>query len=159
MDKRENKNHFALYGRVVIPRVFCKNCKEYSLIINNKSACCEESVDLEEIKETKRMTAGESIRRMLPAKIKLEILESQNNQCIYCEMPFGSLVRRGNKSIYLKRHYDHSIPFSYSQDNSCGNFVASCQICNLSKNNLMFSTLEEAKTYLALKRHEKGYNF
>jgi hypothetical protein len=48
-------------------------------------------------------------------------------------------------------HWDHVVPFVFSGGND--GFVAACPWCNLHKSDKIFDTLEEARTYLALKRH------
>ena len=83
----------------------------------------------------------------------------QDNKCLYCDKEFGTPYERNNKVRFTKVHYDHLIPYSYSQ--SCDNkdFVASCNICNHIKYNLMFDTVEEVFRYVEYNRKKKGYKY
>ena len=85
---------------------------------------------------------------MPSAAIKKLILDLQQGRCFYCERVLGSTVMLRRRRITLKCHYDHLVPYSYSQNNQTENFVAACHVCNRWKFNLIFQTIEEAAVYL-----------
>lgn len=94
------------------------------------------------------MSEAASIRRTPTPTERKEILELQQDRCLYCDRLFGTAVIRKEKLVFLRTNFDHFVPFSYSQNNYAYNFVAACQICNGIKSNLMFKTLEEARVYV-----------
>ena len=156
--------HFALYGNTVLPYIKCPYCKELNPVIKGKIVCCDREVANELIKITriKRYSLATEHRRHIPKSLKEEILDLQNNTCLYCLENLETYVIKMTPSgkvrkIYLKIEFDHLVPYSYSANNKNYNFAAACQVCNRIKSNLMFSTLEQAREYILLRRKEKGY--
>ncbi len=79
-----------------------------------------------------------------------DILAEQRGQCLYCGNVFGDVVVRHKtgKHTVLKLHWDHLIPWVYSQDGRAQNFVASCHVCNGIKGSLVFETITEVRDYV-----------
>lgn len=141
------RRHYALYGNVVIPREYCPSCRQWALVIQGRLACCSDTTDLGS-RRMKRMSEAADVRRQPTEEEKRQILEAQENRCLYCQRLFGSAVIRKVKLLWLKVTWDHLVPFSYGQNNNGYNFAASCQICNGLKGSLMFATIDEARTYV-----------
>lgn len=142
------RRHYALYGNVVIPREYCRSCRQWALVIGGRRACCNQTTDLGS-RRIKRMSEPALIRRQPSEGEKRQILEMQENRCLYCLKTFGSPVIRKEKLIWLKVTWDHVVPFSYSQNNNVSNFAAACHVCNGLKGSLVFATIEEARTYIS----------
>jgi 5-methylcytosine-specific restriction endonuclease McrA len=98
-------------------------------------------------------------RRMPPPSARGEILARQNHRCLYCEGQFGDVVVRDGRAIVLRVVWDHFAPFSTYGDNSDGNFVAACQICNDFKRARIFQTREEAASYLVRRWAKAGISW
>lgn len=148
--------HIALYGNVSMLRGWCDSCQSWALVVDGLSACCGEEVESSS-DVIKRMTHPEACRKLLKSEERRAILESQDYRCIYCEKRFDSEVERHGKIVRLRVHWDHQIPFSYSQNNTVTNIAAACQICNLMKGALIFKDIEEARIHIqgALEREER----
>ena len=71
---------------------------------------------------------------------------------------FGVEVERdGSDSTTLVIHWDHWEPFSHQANNTPENFVAACQVCNLTKSNLVFKDEDEAHEIMRRKWIKKGW--
>lgn len=71
---------------------------------------------------------GNLARRIPSLMIQSQLIETQTGRCGYCN---SSLVDQVIE-------WDHFEPFSYSNDNSRENWVASCQPCNRRKKDHVF---------------------
>ena len=149
--------HNAVYGSVVLERAFCTACDCWSIVQDNKHLCCDKRRVIPP-KNYKRMVESTSGRKKPGAKDRRKILQEQGNCCLYCTLPFGSKVLRGTKVVKLQLHWDHLVPYSYSQNNLGSNFVAACHVCNNIKSDKCFNSLEEAKQFIIQKRLAKGYD-
>lgn len=140
--------HWALYGTTRMLRGTCEQCQTTALIIDQKFACCGARVE-SEAQFAKRMCHPEQCRRRPSKETQLRLLAEYHNCCAYCDGMIGGLLRRKGKLVKRRLHWDHNIPWSYSQDNSDENFLPSCHICNAIKSDLMFKTVEEVRIYVA----------
>lgn len=147
--------HLALYGNVSLPRQFCERCKAYAFVIDGLIQCCDRDVELK-LKRVRRMSNPEQRRKQPKKSARQAVIAAQGNLCLYCDLEFGSVVYRRGKPVKLKRHWDHVVPYSYSQNNCPENVVAACHVCNLIKSDLVFETLEQAKEHITSRRWEKG---
>jgi len=148
--------HLALYGSVAIERQYCVDCHGYAFILDGKMACCGANAD-GVTRKTRRMIEAESKKRSPKWSYRKKQMERQDGKCLYCGLPLDGYVFRNGKASRIKIHWDHVVPYSYSQNNHDTNFVASCHVCNLIKSDMVFQTLEEARSYVQIKREEKGY--
>lgn len=94
---------------------------------------------------------------MATAEDKYAILISQRGCCIYCGNPLDGFVYKRGNSIDLELEWDHAIPRALRVINDESNIVASCQICNSIKNDLVFDTIEEARGWIQERRRKDGY--
>ncbi len=147
---------YALFGNVGLKRAFCRACDGNALIVDDKFQCCDR-VYSGRVGRTVRESQPEFKRRTPCKKDRLAILERQSNKCLYCELPFDSVVLRGNRTTRLTPRWDHLIPFNYSQDNCPENFVAACQVCNGIKGDKCFDTITDARDHIRARRAQKGY--
>jgi hypothetical protein len=152
----------ALYGSRKIQREYCKECRSWAFVIENKIQCCDAVFNEAENKkfQVKRMTTLNKGRKR-PSKEKIkQMLDIQNNRCIYCEIPFGTafIHPRLDKLRFTCVCLDHFIPYSYLKDNKLDNFLCACQICNGIKTNKMFDSVEDARAYIKYRRLRKGYD-
>lgn len=95
---------------------------------------------------------------MATADEKYAILISQRGCCMYCGKPLDGVVFRKGKSVDLELQWDHAIPRALRVIEHESNIVASCQICNLIKSDLVFETVEEAREWINGRREEEGYS-
>lgn len=155
MRSQKRGDYVGLYGNVRIPKSWCQNCQSASFVFDNKLVCCGTPVEF--IPERyKRESEPEQKRRTLTLKERQKQLEGQDYKCFYCERTFGSAVFRKGRSIKLRIHYDHMVPYSFSQNNKSSNFVAACHICNSIKSDFFFQTVEEAQIFIRQRWEEKG---
>ena len=142
--------HYAFYGNVRMERVFCDNCKTYSLVVDGGRACCDEPFDNEDGMGYKVMSSPEPKRTTPTQYEKQDILQAQDGCCFYCGLEFGEVVwdNRKKKARTLKINWDHFTPYAYGFNNKSSNFVASCNICNRLKSSKVFDTIDEAKEYM-----------
>jgi 5-methylcytosine-specific restriction endonuclease McrA len=155
-DKMGKKGHIGIYGSIKIQRVYCNECKGMTMVIDNKKQCCGKSPDYD--MNGYHIIAAPNGKRSYPRKrIRDKILLLQNDKCLYCGKPFGTMYERNGKVLFTKLCWDHKVPFSYTQNNETENWAAACHICNGIKYNKMFNTVEEVIEYVADRRKKKGY--
>lgn len=153
----KKNTYIALYGNVKVLKSKCPECKRTAFVIDGCMACCGAKPDQSIPNSYKRESDVPQERKRPPKKDQRRILDLQENRCIYCGRYFGTVVYNGKKNVVLKIHWDHFVPFAYSQNNKEANFLAACNICNLLKCARMFQTVEEAQVYLQNKWQEKDY--
>lgn len=100
---------------------------------------------------------GSGVRRRPRARVRRKLLRMQHERCAYCLLTFGSLVRRRSRVEQLRVTWDHRVPFALSQSSSDREFIAACQICNRLKGAIVFETLEDARTFISIRRIRKGW--
>ena len=84
-----------------------------------------------------------------PSSVQVDVLLAQNNRCLYCGHQFGDLIiRKFNEWNWLEINWDHFIPYSYLQANPKDNWVASCQLCNRYKSDLIFQDVLEVRQHI-----------
>lgn len=101
---------------------------------------------------------GAGRRKAPPAAIRRDVLDTQRDRCLYCGHQFGTIIRRGTRTLSLRLNWDHFIPYSYGLTNAGNNWVAACHVCNGIKSNRMFETVSRAKQYILTRWVEKGYD-
>ena len=154
----KSKAGMALYGNIALERGYCKECDTTAFVRNGKLACC--GAEFSKVPDKYyRVSGSPQGRKTPPAAEKRRILEEQENKCFYCDVEFDSLRWRNGRAIRIKLHWDHKLPYAYSQNNHTSNFVAACHVCNGIKSDKVFQTVEEAQIYLQDKRKAKGYDF
>lgn len=157
-NRKNIKHHLALYGNTPLERGSCPGCHSIAIIHKGRYQCCDYPAN--GIPKTYvRICEPEQKRKLPSVKERLEILDLQGHRCFYCDIPLGSTQFRKGKPIKIQTHWDHQLPYSYSQNNHTYNYVAACHVCNGLKSNKLFQTVEEAQVYLADKRKQKGYNY
>ena len=147
--------HLALYGNVQIPRAHCPPCGGTSLVVGGRFQCCGEQPQNNPVRQTKRMSGPVQRRRRPSAEKRRQMLEEFDYRCAYCERSFGSYVAIDGKSHCLVIHWDHAVPYAYSQDNRTENFLPACQLCNRWKGALCFQTIDEVRLYVAQKWEQR----
>lgn len=149
------------YGSVGLTRTICPNCKSWCIVQHGKTPCCKVQIQFDDEKPVQvRTSIPPQKRKYISQYRKGKILREQGYKCIYCLQEIGSTqTRNGFEEIMLSAEFDHLVPFSYSQDNSTGNIVGACQICNGLKYNFHYKDLEQAREHLRDSRKDKGYDF
>lgn len=155
----DTNRHNAVYGNVVIPRIYCGKCKDYCLVIKGIKQCCDEPIEYEFTNKSKVICEPQQIRKRPPKKERDLLWVLQKGKCLYCDKKIGTIYERNGKILFTKECYDHYIPYSFSFDNRKTNFVLACHICNGIKSNKMFNTVEEVREYVFIRREKKGYTF
>lgn len=82
------------------------------------------------------------------------VTSQQNHICVYCTLPFGSVVSYRGETVQTPVG-DHFIPFSQSGATRVDNLVVSCQVCNSIKADQLFDSIEHASRYILVRRMEK----
>lgn len=144
----------VLFGNVSMLRGYCSKCKTHALIIDGVLQCCDTKIETIDANSLHRESEAKGARAF-GKLLKKELVELQNNKCIYCEKEFDSYVMRNNKFIQLKVNIDHFVPWTFVENTKKINAVAACQICNGIKSNKHFPDLVSAKEYINAKRKEK----
>lgn len=121
-------------------------------------ACCDEPIKQVEDEATHRISECNAKRIRIKESVRKEIISSQDGRCLYCLYKLGIVIENEKtfKKIRLKIHIDHFIPWSHLQTNN-GEMIASCQICNGIKSNLMFDSIDSARVDIRNKREQRGW--
>lgn len=152
------KNDLAYYGSVGIQRVTCPECGRSAFVIDNETACC--GVEFKLVPKRAKQFSQPPKQRRRPGKAdQARILTEQQGCCFYCKNPFGHVVLYKHRLVELKVRWDHILPWSYGMNNRAENFVASCQVCNGYKGNLVFASTEDARGYILRKAAKKGVDW
>ena len=151
--------HYAKYGNTILKRIKCEDCKRYAFVIDGIIQCCDRKLEEFKTHKAKVMSCATNKRKGLSLKAKRDVLEKQKNRCLYCGYEFKDILWNNHRYKFytVEVRWDHFSPFSYSYNNKHNNFVASCQICNKIKTNLMFETVEEVRDYVKYRRAKRGY--
>ena len=129
-----------------------------TIVLDGIKLCCDKKPTGKKTKEVEIMSSPKRVRKQPSAKEKRRLISEQDNRCFYCGMMFGSCYTRdGINFLTTKIHYDHLVPFAYSQTNE--HFVASCNICNMIKRDKMFDRLEDLVHYILNRIDEKKIDF
>ena len=100
-------------------------------------------------------------RRSPPRHVIDAILGAQGNICLYCQIPIGTQIlrtyRQRERLVRLMRNWDHFVPYAYVARNPDLNWTIACHVCNRIKFSNVFTTTDEARTYVLPKREELGY--
>jgi HNH endonuclease len=86
--------------------------------------------------------------RKPPAGDRRRLLRKHGYACAYCKLPFGCVVRYAGKDRLTALHWDHVVPFCFSEDNSAANYVPACSICNLVKSGHVVTGVTMARRML-----------
>lgn len=100
---------------------------------------------------------GTDRRRYPPKNVRTRIAEKQNNTCLYCELPIGTVISRRKELIRLVANWDHFVPYAYSSRNANANWVLACHVCNGIKSARVFDTVQQARLLILPVREAKGY--
>ena len=87
-------------------------------------------------------------KRSISRVVLAHAVAAQGHVCIYCGLPFGSVVTSRSGTTILNAVADHFIPWSMGGSGYADNCVACCQKCNGSKRDLLFDSLEEARRHI-----------
>ena len=143
------KRHTAYFGNTAIVRDKCPECKRTAFILDGEFACCGASASREKPIESIRIACSRGpTRKHPPIWVKVNVLATQRNRCLYCLRRFGSIVFVNGESRVLRLEWDHFLPFKYMLCSPPDNFVAACQLCNRTKRSNVFETIEEARSYV-----------
>ena len=150
----------VLYGGIAIHRMVCPACGGTALVIDGRSACCNEKLPTPTHETHHRESSGASVRDIPKCAERAAILEEQDHRCVYCQRLFGSYVFRSTdpKPRQLKIHWDHFVAWSQSLNNQSSNFVAACQLCNGLKSDKFFIDIVSAREYINARLKAKGYS-
>lgn len=151
MQSKRTRAYRAVYGGAVLSKSWCRDCRAFSFVLNGLLVCCS-TPHAEAPEQWKRESLACGIRHKPPKEYQEAQLERQAHRCFYCFIRFDSSVRYNKRVCRLMIQWDHIVPFAYLQTNPAENFVAACQICNHLKAAKVFQTVEEARSYVQIKR-------
>lgn len=152
----------AIYGNVRLIREQCPDCRNVALVVGGRFACCGREwvgADSDQTTHLQRFASPEFVRRKPSPHERSMILAHQDYRCFYCGHSLSAIYTQGVKTFRAKIHWDHQLPFAFSQDNRVDNFVASCNVCNLLKSSKIFETVEDARVYLVHRQGKKGISW
>jgi len=140
----------TFYGSTALYKGWCEDCKGYYFVLHNELQCCDKPFEKPERIELHRDIETGYSRKHISKKIKDKILNRQKYGCFYCGQDLFEPIwsKKSKRYITRKYHIDHLVPWSYSGNDSIGNLVASCSLCNNIKSNLIFDTMEDARNYV-----------
>lgn len=156
MDAKKRLSHVAIYGNTRLLRGYCYECKRFAFVLDGKLQCCGKKSS-ESPTHARRMSQPEQRRRKPGHREREAILRGQDYRCLYCDRRFGDWVKRDEKFVRLRIHWDHLDPYCRGMDNRASNFVAACNVCNLLKSGKIFSSVEAVREYVAPIWEAKGY--
>ena len=141
----------ALYGNISLPRGRCPACRRTVLIVNGHLACCDAPVSAVEILKSQRMSHPAEQRVPISRAEAKRILEEQSNSCLYCQRAFGSKFLRRGQMVRLRLEWDHMVPWCHSMNNRASNYAAACHVCNQTKGDKCFATVDEVSAWVERK--------
>jgi|SRR3990167_1459633 len=147
----------GLYGNVKIPRVYCKQCKRWALVVGGKRQCCGRQIIVAPV-TAKRMSSPPVVRKQPKQAERKRLLELFQDACAYCEKTFDSWTAYHGRPKRVRLNWDHQVPWVYSQNNRKENFLPACRFCNSWKGSLIFRTIEEVKIYVHQKWEDDKTN-
>ena len=154
------KKEIVFYGNTTLERCRCGACKQMAFVIDNQFQCCggdyiEQDTGTETVYEVRP-----EWRRKGPSKgRRKELLEQQENKCIYCGQLFGTYAKKKRKTVKLQVRYDHFMPYCSAFNNKDENYVAACNICNGIKADKSFDSIEAARDHIMHRIYEKGIKY
>jgi 5-methylcytosine-specific restriction endonuclease McrA len=157
-----HKNVKAHYGKVTLIRTECPECQEMSIVIDGKTVCCGVPPEVEKPHLHERMTRGRLLRSQLTPSQKADILEKQENRCIYCDCDLANTWYISDRMKLPRKattQFDHIIPHSFAPIGDVSNFAAACNICNLIKHSRIFESIERIRMFVMARRRKLGYKF
>lgn len=137
------------YGTIKVIKAKCPDCNEVAFVSSKFTfLCCGRKYEHEPIVVEQEASCKDD--RKKPKKgAQSRILNRQKNRCVYCDRRFGEQVRYYGEYKVVQLHWDHFIPYSYTQSCRDENFVAACNFCNLWKSNKIFKTIDDARDYVS----------
>src|SRR5438552_13893451 len=141
-----------LYRGFALRSIFCKSCNCSAYILDGKKVCCNKPPGTWDKEVVKVEISARGHRKRPSWWQKREILEAQENKCLYCGVEFDTWQMVYGQCEKVKLHWDHRIPFDFLQANR--DFVAACSRCNLIKSDKLYGTLAEIREYIR-KAYEK----
>ncbi len=149
----------TFYGSVVLMKAKCPACGSLSIVLDEKSACCDVPIVRPDRFRSKREGLGEDKRSRIPQSVREQIIKSQGSRCIYCmqRLDGAAFNRIRNKAVALRVHIDHFICWKFSRDNSYDNLLAACHICNGIKSDYLFESFLECQNFILHRRAQRGW--
>lgn len=146
----------SLYGKVLLMKQYCKDCKGEYIVIDNKLQCCNAIVKVNEVTKVRREC--ESIGSKISSQIKDKVLAIQEYKCYLCgiNLKIRHFYKKRNRWIVLRVEFDHFIPKAFVDIGSIDNIYAMCSLCNGMKGSKIFDDVEQARKYIRNLREKNG---
>jgi len=141
----------AFYGDTVSYRHRCPRCGLHTLSGGTEFKCDCGYKSYNVVVKREIIETGKPRRRVCPADIKKRLIEDQDDKCFWCEREIGQPYYKSSKVRYLKRNYDHAVPYARSGRNTRDNWRLSCDVCNRWKASLVFDNEYDCSEYLKRK--------
>lgn len=87
----------------------------------------------------------EGARKLCPTPLKHQLIKDQHGLCAYCLVPFGSIIQYGRRYKLSVVHFDHMLPFAYTNNNLDTNWAAACNFCNGMKGSKVFKSVDDIR--------------
>jgi hypothetical protein len=144
----------VVFGKTSFLRGYCWSCRSEAFIIDGLLSCCDLPFRENEVQRTIYVTQKAIKRKAISKKLRLQLIEEQNNRCFYCGCDLAGYYLRDDVVRKIRIHVDHVQPFSAVGDST--EMVAACNVCNLIKSNKVFGNMEELVGYILEQRDKKG---
>lgn len=140
----------VFYGGSYLYRFICPSCNNPILSSRDDREFICDCGFIQKFKKHNKIVVEVSgnRRRKCPVDIKRKLIKELGDSCYWCGRKIGSILYREGRIYYLKRHFDHIIPYSRERVSREENWTLSCSRCNQYKFNMIFKTEEECRKYL-----------
>jgi len=141
----------AYYGDTVSYRHKCPKCGLHTLS-GGKDFKCDCGFDsYNTVVKREIVETGKPKKKPCPDDIKKKLIKDQGDRCFWCGRMIGKRYQKGNRIMFLKRNYDHAVPYSRLYRNGRDNWRLACNVCNRWKASIVFTNEHDCSEYLQKK--------
>ena len=155
----------SYYGNgIALDQDYCKRCKQYSFLDEfGDLVCCGVPPTIQAEREvvtknTKTYNKNRS-RKPIHLKVVRRVLERDNYKCYICGCDLNNDYYTSPKMDFMEKvqiTIDHRIPYTFELGHNPDNLFASCNMCNVIKQDFIFDSDVQMREYILTKRKQKG---
>ena len=136
----------VIFGRTITIQVQCPNCEIWQFQDESKICCDCDTLLNEDLtrKPTEYRTELSNWRDKVSGNTKEIVFQRDEFNCQYCGVWCYDSWIQNPKSVTI----DHIIPVKMGGNNKVENLITCCRNCNLTKNDRVFETFEQAREYI-----------
>ena len=141
----------VVYGRTITIQVQCPECETWQF--QDKKCCdCDAILDGELVKKPIEYRSPlQTWRDKVSSNTKEYVFQRDEFVCQYCGIWCYDSWVQNSKSVTI----DHIIPIKMGGNNKVDNLITSCMKCNITKNDRVFESFEQAREFI-LKEKTNG---